>query len=62
MAEIQLKRNWAGYVPGTKVSVSDERADYLVKELKIASYTPEQKEINKKKVTNAKKKSSVKGK
>lgn len=38
MPEIQLKSNWAGYVPGSIVSVSDERAKYLVTSLKIARY------------------------
>ena len=49
MAEIQLKSNWAGFVPGSIISVSDARAVLLVKKLKIARYTPRQKALTKKK-------------
>lgn len=37
MAKIQLKQNWAGFVPGTIKTVSDSRAKYLV-EKEIARY------------------------
>jgi len=49
MAEIQLKSNWAGFVPGSIVSVSEARAVLLVKKLKIARYTPAYKSLAKKK-------------
>ena len=48
MAEVQLKQNWAGYPPGKIVSVSRERAAYLVGKLKVGRYTEGQLEINKK--------------
>lgn len=54
MAEIQLKKNWGGYVPGTIKSVSDERAIYLIEE-DIARYTPSQVKENELKKTKSEK-------
>lgn len=57
--KVRLKERWNGYVPGSIVSVSDERAEYLVNKIKVGklinSQKPEKVEEKKPVATRAKK-------